>query len=95
MAAAGGFRTPAQAKKNVALAIREAAEKLGNRPATCSAYYVHPAVLDAYLDGSLLSLMERARTLPAKAKLFPEEAAVLKIIESHAKTRAALLRTAA
>jgi len=91
----GGFRTPAQAKKNVALAIREAAEKLGNRPATCSAYYVHPAVLDAYLDGSLLSLMERARTLPAKAKLFPEEAAVLKIIESHAKTRAALLRTAA
>ncbi len=39
-------------------ACREAvAHRLGNRPATCRKYYVHPAILDAYSDGCLFSTM--------------------------------------
>jgi DNA topoisomerase I len=31
---------------------------LGNRPATSRKYYVHPAILEAYQEGTLLPLLE-------------------------------------
>ena len=34
---------------------------LGNRPATCRKYYVHPAVLEAYADGSLFDAVAQVR----------------------------------
>jgi len=43
----------AGARRNVVAAIREAAGQLGNTPAVARASYVHPAVLEAYLDGGL------------------------------------------
>lgn len=49
----GPFRTEAEAKRNVSAAIKRAAERLGNRPAICGKYYVHPAVTRAYLTGKL------------------------------------------
>jgi len=43
-----------QATKAIATdAVKCVAEKLGNRPATCRKYYIHPAVLDRYLKGEL------------------------------------------
>ena len=47
----------AEAKHNVAQAIKAAAEHLGNTPAICRKSYVYPAVIDAYLDGSLARLL--------------------------------------
>lgn len=32
---------------------------LGNRPATCQKYYIHPSVLEAYLDESLHDVVEK------------------------------------
>jgi DNA topoisomerase-1 len=49
----GGFRTRAQAKRNVTSAIRAVSGVLRNTPAVCRASYVHPAVVEAYLDGML------------------------------------------
>jgi DNA topoisomerase-1 len=43
-----------EAKKNIVQAIQSVSEKLGNTPAVCRKCYVHPAVLDAYLDRSLV-----------------------------------------
>lgn len=40
-------------KKNVAQAVKAAAGELGNTPAVCRKSYIHPAIIDAYLDGSL------------------------------------------
>lgn len=34
-------------------AIKSAARQLGNRPATCRKYYIHPAIIDAYEAGYL------------------------------------------
>jgi DNA topoisomerase-1 len=48
------FDSDTQAKKNVVRAIESVAEKLGNTPSVCRKCYVHPAVLDAYLDGTML-----------------------------------------
>jgi DNA topoisomerase-1 len=45
------FKTKKQAKANVKAAICAVAELLGNTPAICRKCYVHPAVIEAYLDG--------------------------------------------
>jgi DNA topoisomerase I len=43
-----------QAEKNVVAAIDAASAKLGNTRTVCRKFYVHPALIDAYLDGSVL-----------------------------------------
>jgi DNA topoisomerase-1 len=76
----------AQAKKNVVRAIETVAEKLGNTPSVCRKCYVHPAVLDAYLDGTMLAGL-RARAEDSLLKelqdLQPEEAAVLVMLQQR------------
>ena len=49
----GPSETAAQAKKNVVEAIKAVAKQLGNTPAVCRKAYVHPAVLEAYLEGKI------------------------------------------
>ncbi len=80
------FDSEAQAKKNVVRAIEEVAKRLGNTPAISRKSYVHPAVLDAYVDGQTL------RTYKARAEetlrdamqgLEPEEAAVLAFLRDR------------
>jgi DNA topoisomerase-1 len=74
----------AQAKKNIVRAIESVAERLGNTPSVCRKCYVHPAVLDAYLDGTMLEGL-RARAEESLVEdlknLQPEEAAVLAMLE--------------
>lgn len=47
------FETETEARRNIVAAIAEVADHLGNTPAVCRKCYIHPGVLDAYLDGSL------------------------------------------
>jgi len=54
------YESATQAKKNMVQAIETVAKKLGNTPAICRKCYVHPAVMEGYLDGSLLEAMQRA-----------------------------------
>jgi DNA topoisomerase I len=51
------FETKKQAKKNVVAAIERVAERLGNTPSVCRKCYVHPVVLDSYLDGQTIELI--------------------------------------
>jgi DNA topoisomerase-1 len=44
----------AAAKRNVLHTVEAVAKLLGNTPTICRKSYIHPAVLDGYLDGSLL-----------------------------------------
>ena len=48
------------AKKNVVEAIRQTADQLGNTPAVARGSYVHPAVLEAYLAGSIQGALVEA-----------------------------------
>ena len=48
-----------QATRNVVAAIRETADLLGNTPAVCRRAYVHPVVVEAYLDGTLARRWQR------------------------------------
>jgi len=80
------FDSETQAKKNIVRAIESVASRLGNTPTICRKCYVHPAVLEAYLDGSVL---EALRTTSEEAlvkdlhALRPEEAAVLAMLQQR------------
>jgi len=77
------FDSQTQAKKNVVRAIERVAERLGNTPTVCRKCYVHPEVINSYLDGSMLDTLrqvaeqEMTETLD---DLRPEEAAVLALL---------------
>lgn len=80
------FDTQTQAKRNVLRAIEAVAERLGNTPAICRKCYVHPMLLDAYMDGALLqTLHQRAQEQwnSSVSKLRPEEAAVLALLRKR------------
>jgi DNA topoisomerase-1 len=78
------FDSDAQAKKNIVRAIESVAEKLGNTPSICRKCYVHPAVIESYMDGTMLEAL-RARAeqelIEGLPSLEPEEAAVLALLE--------------
>jgi len=46
----------AQARKNVVQAIESVAGMLGNTRAVCRRSYIHPAVLESYVDGTMLNV---------------------------------------
>ncbi|TRX72841.1 DNA topoisomerase IB [Pseudomonas mangiferae] len=68
----------AQAKREVVEVIRQVSSQLGNTPAVCRRCYVHPAVLSAYLAGSLRG-QRKAR---ARKGLRAEEAALVRFLEA-------------
>ena len=80
------FDTETEAKRNVVRAIETVAEKLGNTPAVSRASYVHPHVINAYLEGDLLreTREEVDRQLSEElAHLTPEEAAVFGLLRQR------------
>jgi DNA topoisomerase-1 len=56
----GKGATDREKQRNVTAAIRDAAENLGNTAAVARQAYVHPAVVDAYLDGKIRSALVQA-----------------------------------
>jgi DNA topoisomerase I len=64
------FATTREAKRNIVRAIERVATRLGNTPAICRKCYVHPQVLQAYLDGVTIRLL-KARTEQAMGEGLP------------------------
>ncbi len=55
------FDNATAAKKNLVRAVERVAMQLGNTPAICRKCYIHPAIFEGYLDGSLVEgLKQRA-----------------------------------
>jgi DNA topoisomerase-1 len=71
------------ARRNVVAAMRETAGWLGNTPAVARKSYVHPAVVEAYMDGrvggALVEAAEEEQTPPPEATP-AEEAAVIDLL---------------
>ncbi len=84
----GTFETQTEAKKNIGQAIEVAAEHLGNTKTICRKCYVHPGVIDAYLEGSLLPHLDEQAKLPTQSTdtdsngLHPEEVRVLEYLKT-------------
>jgi DNA topoisomerase-1 len=77
------FDSDTQAKRNIVKAVESVAKRLGNTRAVCRKCYIHPAVFDAYLDGSMLkSVAQRAQRVARDlAHLSAAEAAVLGLLQ--------------
>ena len=77
------YTCDAEAKKNIVRAVETVAKRLGNTKAVCRKCYIHPAVFDAYLDGSMMdTIAQRARKVArAVDRLTKEEAAVLGLLQ--------------
>lgn len=80
----GPCETQTQAKKNVVHAIETASKHLGNTPTICRKSYIHPEIIDAYLNGSLFKALKRddeEAVVEALHGLHPEEIAVLAFLD--------------
>jgi DNA topoisomerase-1 len=77
------FGSESQAKKNIVRAVEAVAKRLGNTKAVCRKCYIHPAIFNAYLDGSMLkTVAQRARRAARSAdSLSVGEAAVLALLQ--------------
>jgi DNA topoisomerase I len=77
------FTSNAQAKRNIVRAVEMVAKRLGNTKAVCRKCYIHPAIFDAYLDGSMLeTIAQRARKIArAVDRLTEPEAAVVGLLQ--------------
>lgn len=81
------FESEAEAKRRVLTAVEIVAKRLGNTRAVCRKCYIHPAILDAYLDGSLLrsrdSLRRRVEPAPERNALTAEEQRVVRVLKAR------------
>jgi len=96
------FETKKQAKGNIKNAIGAVAKILGNTPAICRKCYVHPAVLETYLNGNSIEGLKQkteealekedvdpaAVVAPAEEALRSGEAAILKFLQARLAKKA-------
>jgi DNA topoisomerase I len=81
-----GAASEAEAKRNVAQVVKRVAQQLGNTPAVCRACYVHPTVIESYLeagpDQSFARALGRelAATAETESALSEDEVAVLRLL---------------
>jgi DNA topoisomerase-1 len=82
LAEAAASGTTNRGRASLTRAVEEVAQQLGNTPAVCRRCYIHPQIIDAYLDGSLAqSLTERAAdALETDTGLRAEERFVLSLL---------------
>lgn len=71
-----------EAKSQVVEVSRQVARLLGNTPDICRKCYIHPAVIEAFLDGSLAKL----RAAKPRQGLREEESLLLRFLEKLSKS---------
>ena len=64
LAEAERARSKTQAKREIVRAVESVAKRLGNTRAVCRKCYIHPAILDAYMEGATIRTV-RARAIRA------------------------------
>jgi len=84
------FENKTQAKKNIKDAVSAVSKILGNTPTVCRKCYVHPDVLETYLDGGMIEGLKQKteETLAKKLRnMRAEEAAVMSFLQARLKKK--------
>lgn len=79
-----GVASGEEAKRNVVTAIEAVARMLGNTPSVCRKCYVHPAILESYLEGTTIATLQQRigdKIATSLRHMKPEEAAVLVLLQ--------------
>ena len=77
--------TDAPTKQALIEVVKEVAAKLGNKPATCKKYYIHPSLIDCYSAGRLRELADKYRQ---GQSAYPYERIVLGLLTPLKRARA-------
>jgi DNA topoisomerase-1 len=79
-------RSHAQAKRSVNQVIEQVAQRLGNTKTVCRKCYIHPAIIESHLDGTLVPTrgrVDRQRATQSPAGLSTEETSLLAFLEER------------
>lgn len=85
----GVWSSQRQAKSNVLRAIDRVAEQLNNTRAVCRKYYVHPAIFETYLAGTLAEQLQNGTKASAARDLAANEQAVVRLLRHHLNGKSA------
>ncbi|HVX10690.1 MAG TPA: hypothetical protein VHC22_05880 [Pirellulales bacterium] len=80
------FDSETAAKRNINRAVEVVAEQLGNTKAVCRKCYIHPAVIESYLERTFVDALARKATRRLRgtaSRLSVDEAAVLALLEGR------------
>ena len=93
----GAFSSSREAKRHVVRAVARVADDLGNTPAVCRKGYIHPAVIDTFLEGAFPPPRPAlARRRPRRGfALSPEERMIVTLLRHRRRAVRALARTTA
>jgi len=85
LAALGPADSQTEAKRNIVEAVKKTARHLGNRPAACRKYYIHPAVFESYDEQTIFAAIGNTPVdaSASAGKLRPFELAVLRLVKSY------------
>jgi DNA topoisomerase-1 len=81
----GPAATKREATRNINRAIDEVAERLGNTRAVCRKYYIHPALLHAYMEGLTVGSPVPARLNGEPSSTEPSNTEALNTAASNAE----------
>jgi DNA topoisomerase-1 len=85
----GGFTSAKQAKAKIVSAIDQISQRLGNTRAVCRKYYVHPVILEAYMEGITIpptpNYVRPLRTSGSPAALRRDEVSVVELLRRRGK----------
>jgi DNA topoisomerase I len=84
-----GAQSRARAKKAIRQAIAQVAARLGNTPSVCRACYVHPLVLEAFLEGVRLTRAEGSGVRVVGRGLHADERALVQLLVAAQRKDAA------
>src|SRR5256885_10012442 len=80
-----------EAERNIVAAVDMTAKRLGNTRSVCRKYYIHPALIEAYLEGSVLPPLPDRRWNARKTRgpvLRQHETDVLAFLKARLKLKA-------
>ena len=80
----GPCRSETEGKRNILRAVESVAHRLGNTKAVSRKCYIHPAIFDAYTDGSMTKMRVVRRGARSPHALSEGEAAVLALLQKRA-----------
>jgi len=88
--AIGPAKNKREAERNIVAAVDVTAKRLGNTRSVCRKYYIHPALIEAYLEGSVLHPMPERPWSKRKSKgptLRQHEMDVLSFLKARLKPK--------
>jgi DNA topoisomerase-1 len=76
-------RSPRSTKQQIVSAVKTVSQKLGNTVAVCRRCYIHPAVLDAYMDGAVIDTSSSRTPFGRETALSADEQSVVELLRAR------------